>query len=83
MLEPSPYSSGWLSERFPIYPITINMFIGNPPFNRISLSFHPQYLPSAFTLEGSADSKNYFLFHTTKFTPHMDMDPSNIIINLE
>jgi hypothetical protein len=40
MLEaPHPDQTGFHSEKFPIYPMTLNMILDNPPFNKISFAF--------------------------------------------
>lgn len=41
---------GYVSEQFPVYPITICLFIENPPFNKFSIFFQQDYVPSKATL---------------------------------
>jgi hypothetical protein len=34
-----PKQIAFTSEKFPLYPMTINMYLENPPFNKFSISF--------------------------------------------
>jgi hypothetical protein len=51
--EPRPKQVAYHSENFPIYPITINNYLENPPFNRIALVFVRNFCPEKITLYGS------------------------------
>lgn len=42
----SPYSQGWRSEKFPVYPLVVNLYVENPPFNRVSLCSDGMFCPS-------------------------------------
>jgi hypothetical protein len=51
--EPRPKQVAYHSENCPIYPITINNYLENPPFNRIALVFVRNFCPEKITLYGS------------------------------
>jgi hypothetical protein len=60
---PTPYEDAYLSEQFPVYPITICMYLENPPFNKFSICFGPPFVPSKGTLYGSEDGHKYTKIH--------------------
>ena len=51
--EPQPYDIAYMSDQFPVYPITICMYLENPPFNKFSINFDANFYPSKGILYGS------------------------------
>jgi hypothetical protein len=50
---PRPNQIAFQSENFPVYPITINMYLESPPFNKISLVFIKNFCPTRLVVYGS------------------------------
>ena len=61
--DPTPYDTAFLSEQFPVYPITICMYLEIPPFNKFSICFGDDMVPSKGILSGSEDGTKFTQFH--------------------
>lgn len=57
--DPTPTQIAFQTENFPLYPITINNYLENPPFNRIALVFVKNFCPDRITLYGSENGLEY------------------------